>query len=280
MNKDELLINEGGINYTWFTRIRIELDLTVTILEHYRKHNSEEFTADEKNAIHHPKYDDSDIWEEGLGRIAIKYYIPEIGWKLINNPRYIFDYGKEKPSTREAAKEIIEQVAEEKKSMLDISSIVEKIADEKFKDTYPEYYLMRDQIYEEDLFDKLRNKIEEKKKLTNYPNSRSEDERKIHIHIQTIEHSLYETYKVPLFKIGLIEHLNKGFEWLVDEIILTYATFDTDVRNGENAAKQLFPAKERYEFSNEAKEFGDFFRAEREDYKIFAIEFIKKMCGK
>lgn len=74
--------------------------------------------------------------------------------------------------------------------------------------------------------------------------------------------------------------MSNGFEWLVDEIILTYAKFDADVINGENAAKRLFPAKERYEFSNEAKEFGDFFRTEREDYKIFAIEFIKKMCGK
>jgi hypothetical protein len=202
MDKNELLINEGGINSTWFTRIRIEPDYTVTILEHYRKHNSEEFTADEKNAIHHPKYYDSDIWEEGKGRVAIKYYVPEIGWKLINNPKYIFDYGKEKPPTQNAAKaaeeakEIIEQVAEEKKSMLDIASIVDKIADEKLKDTYPEYYLIRDQIYEEGLFDKLRNKIEEKKKLTNYPNTKTKEEREIHIDIQTIEHSLYETYNI------------------------------------------------------------------------------------
>jgi hypothetical protein len=280
---NELLINEGGINYTWFTRIKIEPDYTVTILEHYRKHNSEEFTTEEKNAVYNPY---SDIWEEGLGRIAIKYNVPEIGWKIINNPKYIFDYQKEKPPTikapksAEGAKEIIEQVAEEKKSMLDIMSIVEKIADEKFRSTNPDYYQIRDQIYEENLFDKLRNKLEEKKKLTNYPNSRSEDERKIHISIQTIEQSLYDTYRVPLFKIGLAENLNKGFEWLVDEIILTYARFDNYTIKGEDAAKQLFPAKEKYEFSNEAKEFGDFFRTEREDYKIFAIEFIKKMCGK
>lgn len=277
---DGMLINEGGINWTWFTRIKIEPDDTVTILENYRKHNSEEFTTEEKNAIRHPEYDYSGKWEEGKGRIAIRYNVPELGWKLISNPKYVGDYGKEKPPTREEAKEIIEQVVEEKKSMVEIVSIVEKIADEKFKATNPEYYLIRDQIYEENLFDKLRNKIEEKKKLTNYPNSRSKEEQKIHIDIQTIEHSLYDTYQVPLFKIGLVENLSKEFEWLIDEIILSYVRFDTDVKDGERAVQQLFPAEKSYEFSNDAREFSNFMRAEREDYKIFAIEFIKKLCGK
>jgi len=283
---NEMLINEGGINWTWFTRIKIEPDDTVTILEHYRRHNSEEFTTDEKNAIHHPEYYGSNIWEEGKDRIAIKYNVPNIGWKLISNPKYIFGYEKEKPPTLKAAKvaeeatEIIEQVAEEKKSMLDIISVIEKDAEEKFKATNPEYYLLRDQIYEEDLFDKLRNKIEEKKKLTNYPNARSKEENKLHIDIQTIEHSLYDTYRVPLFKVGLAENLSKGFEWLIDEIILSYARFDTDVKDGERAVQQLFPLEKSYEFSADAREFSNFMRAEREDYKIFAIEFIKKMCGK
>ncbi len=283
---NEMLINEGGINYTWFTRIRIEPDDTVTILEHYRKHNTEEFTTDEKNAMPHPEYYGSDIWEEGVGRVAIKYNVPKLGWKLINNMKYIFDYGKEKsptikaPKAAEEARGIIEQIAEEKKSMLDIMSIVEKDAEEKFKATNPEYYIIRDQIYEEDLFDKLKNKIEEKKKLTNYPNARSKEENKLHVDIQTIEHSLYDTYRIPLFKVGLAENLSKGFEWLVDEIILSYARFDTDVNNGERAAQQLWPAEKSYEFSAEAKEFSNFMRAEREDYKIFGIEFIKKMCGK
>lgn len=277
---NEMVINEGGINVTWFTKLRIEPDDTVTILEHYRKHNSEEFTPEEKGAIRHPEYYGSNIWEEGEGRVAIKYNVPNIGWKIISNPKYIFDYKKEKPLTKEEAKGVIEQIAEEKKSMFEIMSIVEEIAEEKLKATNPEYHAIRDQIYEEDLFDKLRSKIEEKKKLTNYPNSRSKEESKIHINIQTIEQSLYDTYKIPLFKIGLVENLNKEFEWLVDEMFLSYAKFDADVNNGENAARQLWPAEKSYEFSNDAKEFSNFLRAEKEDYKIFAIEFIKKLCGK
>ena len=282
MKENEMIINEGGINSTWFTKIRIEPDNTVTILKHYRKHNSEEFTTEEKNAIRHPEYYGSNIWEEGAGRVAIKYNVPGLGWRLIDNSEYIFGYGKEeqKTMTREGAKEIIEQIAEEKKSMLEIMSIVEKDAEEKLKTTSPECYSTREKIYEEDLFSKLRNKIEEKKKSTNYPNPKSKEEREIHTNIQALEHSLYETYKIPLFKVGLVENLDKGFDWLVDEIILSYARFDTDVRNGENAARQLFPSAKSYEFSDDAKEYVDFFKCEREDYKIFAIEFIKKMCGK
>jgi hypothetical protein len=282
MEENEMLINEGGINSTWFTRIRIEPDETVTILEHYRKHNSEEFATDEKSAIRHPEYYGSNIWEEGKGRIAIKYNVPGLGWKLINNMKYIFDYKKEeqKPPTQEDAKLLIEQIAEEKKSMLEIMSIVEKSAEEKFKATNPEYYSIRDQIYEEKLFDKLMGKIEEKKKFTNYPNARSKEEKRVHIDIQTIEKSLYNTYQIPLFKIGLAENLSEGFDWLVDEIMISYAGFDADVNNGEISAKQLFPSEKGYEFSDEAKGFSNFLRAEREDYKIFAIEFIKKLCGK
>lgn len=284
MEENEMIINEGGINSTWFTRIRIEPDETVTILEHYRRHNSEEFTKEEKTAIHHPEYYGSNIWEEGKGRVAIKYNVPGLGWKLINNMKYIFDYKKEesKPLTREDAKGIIEQIAEEKKSMLEILSIIEESANEKLKTTNPEYYAIRDQIYEEELFDKLRSKIEEKKKLTNYPNARSKEENIAHIDIQTIEQSLYDTYKIPLFKVGLAENLGQGFEWLVDEVILSYARFDSEVNNGEKAVLRLFPSPsgKSYEFSNDSKMFSDFLRAEREDYKIFAIEFIKKLCGK
>lgn len=285
MEENEMLINEGGINSTWFTKLRIDPDETVTILEHYRKHNSEEFTKEEKDAIRHPEYYGSNIWEEGKGRVAIRYNVPELGWKLISNPKYIFDYKKEgepKALTKEEAKVVIEQIAEEKKSMFEIMSIIEKSAEEKFKEKYPEYYLTRDQIYEEGLFDKLRDKIEKEKKLTNYPNAKSKEEQIAHIDIQTIEQSLYDTYKIPLFKIGLVENLGKGFEWLVDEIILSYSRFDADVNNGERAVRQLFPSPsgKSYEFSNDAKEFSNFLRAEREDYKIYAIEFIKKMCGK
>jgi hypothetical protein len=200
--------------------------------------------------------------------------------------KYIFDYKKEeqKPPTREEAKIIIEQIAEEKKSMMEILSIVEQSAEEKLKTTNPEYYSIRDQIYKEKdgLFEKLREKIEKEKKLTNYPNSMSKDEQKAHIDIQAIETALYDTYKIPLFKVELTENLNKGFEWLVDEIILSYARFDADVNNGEKAVQRLFPSPsgKSYEFSDDAKLFSDFLRTEREDYKIFAIEFIKKMCGK
>ena len=80
--------------------------------------------------------------------------------------------------------------------------------------------------------------------------------------------------------MGIVENLSKGFDWLIDEIILSYARFDADVNNGERSAQQLWPAEKSYEFSDEAREFSNFLRAEREDYKIFAIEFIKKLCGK
>lgn len=286
MEENEIIVNEGGTNSTWFTRLKIEPDKTVTILEHYRRHNSEDFTNEEKSAISHPEYYGSNIWEEGKGRVAIKYNVPGLGWKLINNMKYIFDYEKDesRPLTKEDTKEIIEQIAEEKKSMMEILSIVETGAEEKLKATSPEYYAIRDQIYREkdSLFEKLREKIEKEKKLTHYPNSKSKDEQKAHIDIQTIEIALYDTYKIPLFKAGLAENLNKGFEWLVDEIILSYARFDADVNNGEKAVQRLFPSPsgKSYEFSSSAKEFSDFLRAEREDYKIFAIEFIKNMCGK
>lgn len=276
----EILINEGGINWTWFTRIRLEPDDTVTILEHYRKHNTEQFTTEEKNVIRHPKYYGSDMWEEGKGRVAIRYNVPELGWKLISNPKYIFDYTKEKPITKEEAKGIIEQIAEEKKAALDILSIVEKSADIRLKEINPECYSIREQIYDKGLFDRLTNKIEEKKKLTNYPNARTKEERKIHNTIQTLEQTLHNTYQIPLFKMGLAENLGKGFEWLIDDIILSYAAFDSQVKRGESAARELFPSEENHELSSDAKEFSSFFKCERDDYKIFAIEFIKKMCGK
>ena len=197
MKENEIMVNEGGINSTWFTRIRIEPDDTVTILEHYRKHNSEEFTADEKNAIRHPEYYGRNIWEEKEeGRIAVKYNVPNLGWKSIKNPKYIFGYKKEeeKPITKEEEEDIIKQIAEEKKSMLEIISIVEKDADEKLKKTSPECYSTREKIIEEDLFDKLRDKINEKKKSINYPNPRSKADQEVAINIQTLQQSLYETY--------------------------------------------------------------------------------------
>ena len=45
MKENEILINEDS---TWFTRLRKEQYNTATILEHYRKHNSEEFTKEKK----------------------------------------------------------------------------------------------------------------------------------------------------------------------------------------------------------------------------------------
>jgi hypothetical protein len=276
---NEMLINEGGINWNWFTRLRIESDDTVIILEHYRKPLGE-FTAEEKDAINHPEYYGRDIWNEAEGRIAIKYNVPRIGWKVIKNPEYIFSYTKKKPETPDEAKAIIEQIAEEKKSMLEIIEFVDKSADKKLKETNPECYLIREQIYEEDLFSKLKNKIEEKKKLTNYPNARSKEEYNIHINIQTLEHSLYDTYQIPLFKLGLAENLSKGFDWIIDEIILSYARFNEDVKEGEKAVRELFPSDKSYILSEDAKEFINFLICERDDYKIFAMEFIKKMCEK
>ncbi len=136
-------------------------------LEEWRKKVVEPHVMDaQKMGIDALKSDNMTDFVLAISRIAQD---TENHVDLNYNMKYIFDYGKEKPPTikapkaAEEAKGIIEQIAEEKKSMLDIFSIVEKDAEEKFKSTNPEYYIIRDQIYEEDLFDKLRNKIEEKR---------------------------------------------------------------------------------------------------------------------
>lgn len=285
MEENELLINEGGIRYKWFTKIRINPDDTVTILKYYRKHISEEFTKEELSAINHPEYYHQDIWkvdDTKLREIALEYNVPELGWKKIENPKYIFDYNdyREEEISKKEAKKIIKEIAEAKKSAIDIYSITEESADEKFKELNPECYSVKEEITEEDLFKKLKVKIEEKKKFTNYPNARTEDERKIHRNIDILESALYDTYQVPLFKFGLAENLAEGFEWLVDDILLTYARFDKNHNDGEKATKELFPGEKAYEYSEDAKKFIDFIKCKKEDYKVFAIEFIKNMCGK
>jgi hypothetical protein len=93
-----LLINEGGINWRWFTRIKLNPDGTVTILENYRRHLDETpyWTDEEKKAMSHTEYYGANIWKEEPGRVAIEYNIPGIGWRKITNPKYIGDYGKNK----------------------------------------------------------------------------------------------------------------------------------------------------------------------------------------
>lgn len=88
-----LLINEGGINWRWLTRIRLNPEGTVTILEHYRKYLQEYWTDDERRAMSHPKYYGAEIWEESPDRTALKYHVPGIGWTVIVNPKNIFSYG-------------------------------------------------------------------------------------------------------------------------------------------------------------------------------------------
>ncbi len=64
----------------------------------------------------------------------------------------------------------------------------------------------------------------------------------------------------------------------IDEILLSTESFGNDVLKGSKSADKLFPAEKSYETSSEAKEFIDFIECEREDYKAFAIEFIKGLC--
>lgn len=93
-SKYGVLINEGGINWSWFTRIRLNDDDTVTILRFYRKHkgNYPDWTEDEKKAKMHPGYYAVVIWKEDEKRTALKYNVPGLGWKEIRNKKYIFDY--------------------------------------------------------------------------------------------------------------------------------------------------------------------------------------------
>lgn len=87
--KTKVIYDEGGANVTWYTELEHD-GKEVTILRHYRVHNDDE--GHPEGAIHHPKYYGSDIWKEGENRIAIAYYIPDIGWLPISNPAYIFSY--------------------------------------------------------------------------------------------------------------------------------------------------------------------------------------------
>lgn len=179
---------------------------------------------------------------------------------------------------KEEAKKFIEELREKKLSMLEIFDIVKTKSDERLKGLNPKCHLVQEQINEEDLFKKLKDKLEQKKKDTNYPNARTNEERTTHLNIQHLEDSLYKTMKVPLFEVGLAEELNKGADWLIDEILLSTESFGGASLKGVKAADDLFPAEKSYETSTEAKEFIDFIECEKEDYRAFATEFIKKLC--
>lgn len=186
---------------------------------------------------------------------------------------------KDKEIKREEAKKFIEELAEKKRSMIEIFSIAEGLADKRLQKVNPKCHLVKTKINKEDLFKTLRAKLEEKKKLTNYPNAKTKEERQVHNDIQELESSLYDTFKIPLFKIGLAENLGEGLDYLIDEILLSTESFSKKVEKGRKAATTLYPGSKSYEYSEEAEEFIDFMSCEKEDYRAFATEFLKKLCG-
>ncbi len=89
----EQIVNEGGINWCWFTEFVVnEDDNTVTIIRTYRLHKGEIWPERNVDAPSHPVYHSSGIWKELEDRTAVEYYVPDRGWMKIANPKYIFDY--------------------------------------------------------------------------------------------------------------------------------------------------------------------------------------------
>ncbi len=146
----EMLINEGGINWTWFTRIRLEPDDTVTILENYRRHNTDEvFTDEEKHAKSHPNYEGSNIWKETKGRIAIEYFVPKLGWKIINNQKYVGDYGKAISSiivNKSGKSQLVKEEISKEKLYEDIGKIVITTASKLFDESTHGNYSISDYV--------------------------------------------------------------------------------------------------------------------------------------
>lgn len=182
------------------------------------------------------------------------------------------------PKNREEAKDFIETLAEQKLSMMDMFGIVKENSTKNLKKLNPKCHLLVKRIYDEDIFKKLRDKLEEKKKETGYNTADGNPE--TDKMINQLESALYKANKIPLYEIGLTENLKEGFDWLIDEMLLSYASFSNTENEGRNASRKLYPAEKSYDTSKEAEEFADFIECEKEDYKMFAEEFIRKLCGK
>ena len=92
-NCEERIYNEGGMNWAWFTKLRIVGDRAVRILKYWRLHKDEEWPEECMKAPYHPAWHHSEKWKEtGASRIATEYNLPDLGWCRIVNPKYIFDY--------------------------------------------------------------------------------------------------------------------------------------------------------------------------------------------
>jgi hypothetical protein len=85
------LICEGGINWNWFTKLEV-LDSGVRIIWHDRFHKCEPVPFEWSQVEHHPKYHGWEMWKEDDKRNILEYYVPEVGWMMVLNPKYIFDY--------------------------------------------------------------------------------------------------------------------------------------------------------------------------------------------
>jgi hypothetical protein len=92
---EKIIFSEGGINWNWYTELTINADNTVTIHRHWRLHRYDESQGalnHPANAIAHPHFYHDSIWQEDDNRTALEYYIPNSGWKKIQNPQHIFAY--------------------------------------------------------------------------------------------------------------------------------------------------------------------------------------------
>ncbi len=90
-----MIINEGGINWEWFTILDI-VPTGVKIILHDRFHKGEALPDYiQREQIIHPEYYHEQIWKEKGNRTAVAYNVPGIGWRKIINPKYIFGYLKQ-----------------------------------------------------------------------------------------------------------------------------------------------------------------------------------------
>ena len=93
---ENMIINESGMNWNWFTELEVnQAQDGVTILDNYRLHRFNDAWP-EKNlkALHHPNYYHETIWKKSKDGIALEYFVPDIGWLPILNPKKLIEYDK------------------------------------------------------------------------------------------------------------------------------------------------------------------------------------------
>jgi hypothetical protein len=75
---------DNGINWIWYLEVDLNPDNTVTIIKHYRIHKYE--------GDKHPVATLSYRLEETEDRTVTRVKIGAEEWRIVTNPKYIFDY--------------------------------------------------------------------------------------------------------------------------------------------------------------------------------------------